>query len=78
MIAPLPPPPSRSDPADFDARFDRPQHPEARFLNRLAWGATALAVVVAAVWFTVFTPRIWAECRADGHSRLYCSRLVVR
>jgi hypothetical protein len=41
-------------------------------------GSLGAALVVWFVWFGLVAPSIWRECRAAGHSQLYCSRLVVR
>lgn len=48
---------------------------QSRALSAAIYGTCTLVVVV---WFGVLAPRIWEECRAGGHSGLYCARLVAR
>ena len=41
--------------------------------------ALIFALIAGLLYVVAYlTSSVWAECRADGHSRLYCSRLVAR
>lgn len=46
-------------------------------MNARTLAQLAIAVLAAAL-LAVAIQRVWDDCRASGHSRLYCSRLVMR